>query len=143
MIFLTQECNVDNHSMNAIKSYLIKDFLEAMSEVFQHCPEGRRVPCFSKSLFHDLTCSSREETELVSGKCSPTGLGNPSEYHLPPPPRSVPLALLTLSPVSPVWVLLAKDGACSSACGLSDAFSQQPSKSSAEHGPVLQRFPEL
>ena len=80
---------------------------------------------------------------MASGKRTPTGLGNPSEHPLPPLPRSVPLGLLTLSPVSPVWVLLAKDLACSSAWGLSDAFSQQPSKSNAEHGPVLQRFPEL
>ena len=129
--------------MNAIKSYLIKDFLEAMSEVFQHCPEGRRFPCFSESLFHDLTFSSREETELVSGKCSPTGLGNLFKHHLPAPARSVPLGLLTLSPGSPLRVLLAKDRACSSACGLSDAFSQQPAKGNAEHGPVLQGFRTL
>ena len=139
-MFLTHECNVDNHSMNTIKSYLIKDLLEAMSEIFQQSPEGRRFPCFSKSLFHDLTFSSREETELVSVKDTPTGVGNPSEHPLPPPPRSVPLGLLTLSPVSPVWVLLAKDRACSSAWGLSDALSQQPAKSNAEHGLVLQRF---
>ena len=87
-MFLTQECNVDNHSMNTIKSYLIKDLLEAMSEIFQQSPEGRRFPCFSQSLFHDLTFSSREETELASGKRTPTGLGNPSEHSLPPPPRS-------------------------------------------------------
>ena len=98
---------------------------------------------FSKSLFHDLTFSSREETELVSGKRTLTGLGHPSEHHLPPPPRSVSLGLLTLSPVSPVWVLLAKDRACSSACGHSDAISQQPTKSNAEHGPVLQSLQEL
>ena len=98
---------------------------------------------FSKSLFHDLTFSSREETELVSGKRTLTGLGHPSEHHLPPPPRSVPLGLLTLSPVSPVWVLLAKDRAWSSAWGHSDAMSQQRTNGNAEQGPVLHRIPEL
>ena len=127
----------------SVQSTLTRGLLEAISEVSQHCPEGRRFPRFSKALFHDLTFSSREETEWVSGKRTATGLGHPSEHHLPPPPRSVPLGLLTLSPVSPVRVLLAKDRACCSACGHSDAISQQPTKSNAEHGLVLQSFLEL
>ena len=122
-----------------------------LSEVFwylfqkssNNVQKGEGFCIFQSLYFHDLTFSSREETELVSGKHTPAGLGNPAEHHLPPPPRSVPLGLLTLSPVSPVRVLLAKDRACSSACGHSDAVSQQPTKSNAENGPVLQRFPEL
>ena len=93
--------NAMNITIVSMRSTLIRDFLEAMSKIFQKSPEGKRFPCFSKSLFHDQTCSPREETELVSGKRTPTGLRNPSEHHLPPPPRSVPLA----SWLSAQWVL--------------------------------------
>ena len=74
----------------SVQSTLIRGLLEAISEVSQHCPEGTRFPCFSKALFHDLTFSSREKTEWVSGKRTPTGLGNPEEHHLPPPPSWPP-----------------------------------------------------
>ena len=107
-------------------------------------PDLRDLEVFSKSVIRDLTFSSREETELVLASApQQVWVYLPAEHHLPPPPRSAPLGLLTFSPVSPVWVLLAKDRACSSACGHSDAISQQPTKSNAEHGPVLQRFPKL
>ena len=107
-------------------------------------PDLRDLEVFSKSVIRDLTFSSREETELVLASApQQVWVYLPAEHHLPPPPRSAPLGLLTFSPVSPVWVLLAKDRACSSACGHSDAISQQPTKSNAEHGPVLQSFLEL
>ena len=81
-----------------------------LSEVFwylfqkssNNVQKGEGFCIFQSLYFHDLTFSSREETELVSGKHTPAGLGNPAEHHLPPPPRSVPLGLLTLSPMSPV-----------------------------------------
>ena len=113
--------------------------------IFRSVPTLTRrdeVSVFFKVYFM-ICLSALEKKVLVSGRRTPAGLGHPSEHHLPPPPRSVPFGLLTLSTVSPVRVLLAKDRACSSACRHSDAISQQPTKSNAEHGPVLQRFLEL
>ena len=142
LIFTTQECNEYQHSVLAITLTLWEVFWKLFHKFSNTVQKEGGVRGF-QSLYFLIWLSALEKKQSWSWQSHPNRSGSLVRAPSPTTTTSVPLGLLTLSPVSPIRVLLAKDHACSSACGHSDAISQQPTKSNAEHCPVLQSFLEL